>query len=979
MGKSKDQKTGFLDNCEMVVSSEAFKKDSNRSGLGTNAVGYTDGIREMCMLVEDLDRYDDFAVLKIDSDKYKKKNAYDEYGIEYLRNVHQTGSVIQPHQKNAAADFLKRLRGFGMLADVVGSGKTFEACVVLSELAVRGAIRSILIIVPDQVFDSWKDTLEKYFGLGEGALCEVKNLVDDVEGLKFINLGDWESPNRPLLVRWENFITWEESAVKNVLFDVIVVDEAHHLCDQHGEDANALRLLSTMMQCKKKAEKEYCLLLSATPHDGNLENMFPLWYFIDSKGGIPEDFGANDSEANKSAAYRESKERYKNHICHGASTVMEFINRVKSEEVLANYKSAFVAYLRASNPELCEGDGLSPEFDKLPAGEQYGHVQGFLSQSDGSVKKAVNSAVALAYHEGILRQIMIRQPNTFQQKKKSVKNFYFYPVEEVVDDLTLNLYDVQFKYDYTNPDGEKAVTLSDGTKTSISKLLGTFRNIGYLQAEFMLNLMLMRAFNDCSPKCGFLNDAAVYYNNQFRALTGYEGSYDISDRLIPISVKCSSFTQKFNKTLEILRAHKNERVIIFFDYALKRDKQVKENYNRRYDGGDEQFCLADKFMAELKKLPEFSGRILGDGALMQGETLQSAFESCENAILIVTDASLTEGANLQACNVIVNFQVTSDPLSMDQRIGRVFRIKQLNNVTIYSLADMNALEGYVLAYYTRIGLMTSNSGDATIISGSNNENMVTLRCRQCGSVRLLTQEDYNVYKKRNSDVLWCKKTDLCCTDDKRGTLMREMNVHDFQCTRCNVTFSRSREREGYSCIYDDSISMCSNGETHDRYIYCRKICVMSHCKKFAPGGELQDCAALKIYKENGNVGDQDLMYACKNCKHKSDCPKECRVGVGKNAISSCVNCFERTKGSISFCTPHVLNFGNNWEADCPKCKTGKLRPRIARTFDAFINGLWNYSRKGNTEDTFCTTLEKESDKVAEIQSILAMDNFNKDN
>ena len=34
------------------------------------------------------------------------------------------------------------------------------------------------------------------------------------------------------------------------------------------------------MATKKKANSTYCVLLSATPHSGNLEKMFRLWYFI---------------------------------------------------------------------------------------------------------------------------------------------------------------------------------------------------------------------------------------------------------------------------------------------------------------------------------------------------------------------------------------------------------------------------------------------------------------------------------------------------------------------------------------------------------------------------------------------------------------------------------------------------------------------------------------------------------------------------
>ncbi|MDE7300994.1 MAG: DEAD/DEAH box helicase family protein, partial [Clostridia bacterium] len=289
MSRKDKNGTTQYDEFELSIAPNAFNMDSDKSKLNTKPARYTKEVAELCDAVEELDRHDDFSALRIDADNYKKK-AGGKYGIAFDPAVHRDGKVIQPHQRKAAADFLKRLRGFGMLADVVGSGKTFEACVVLSELAVRGVVKSMLVVVPDQVYDAWKEGLEMFFGLGEGALKEVKTLTDGDLEYEFDRAGR-RSPTRPLLVKWVDFITWSASDVKDVLFDVIVVDEAHHLCDQTGEDANAMKLLSLMMQKKKEAGKEYCLLLSATPHDGNLENMFPLWYFIYSKGGKPEDCG----------------------------------------------------------------------------------------------------------------------------------------------------------------------------------------------------------------------------------------------------------------------------------------------------------------------------------------------------------------------------------------------------------------------------------------------------------------------------------------------------------------------------------------------------------------------------------------------------------------------------------------------------------------------------------------------------------------
>ena len=983
MSQSSKDNNLNIEEFELNVPATAFNMDSNRSSLNTRPARYNREVAELSSAVEELDRHDDFSALKISADKYRRTVA-DGYGIEFDPAVHKGAQVIQPHQKKAAQDFLKRLRGFGMLADVVGSGKTFEACVVLSELAVRGAVKSMLIVAPSQVYDAWKETLEIYFGLGKGALLEVATLSDKNVDYTFDSAGR-RSPARPLLVKWNDFIRWDESDVNGVLFDVIVVDEAHHLCDQTGTDANGLKLLSQMMQTKKQANKEYCLLLSATPHDGNLENMFPLWHFIDSKGGIPSDFGKNMADTARSPQYRRGKQRYVNYICHKATTVMEFINRVKLEEVQKQCPAQFAEYVTKYVKEGKDKAEKLKIFGTLSSGEQYSVVKRFLDEDDNyDIKKSVEKNVALAYHEGILRQIMIRQPNTFQNKKKIIKNYYFYPVTEYRGKVELNVFDKRITVDCAELDTDKAVISADGTKCSVASFIAACTGSRYsntyseYQAQYYFITELLKAMGGCDEACGYRRDSETYYRSQFLALTDYTGRYDISDFVMPVAVTESSFKRKFEKTVEILRKHSGQRVLIFFDYDRDRDRNLKGDYGYTYADNDVNYCLADKFTVELKKLPEFSGRILDADEIIDftGDTLERKFNESGDAILIVNSASLTEGANLQSCNVIINFQITPDPLSMDQRIGRVFRIKQENDVSIYSLADMNLLEGYVLAYFTRIGLMTSNSGDATIISGSNNEHMVTVRCKNCKKVKLFTQEDFNLFRETDDEALKCRDTDACRGGSGGYTVMREMNVHDFQCGTCKTTFSRSIETEGYKCVYDSGSSMCSTGKEDDRDVYCRKICAMSHCPKFEKGGALEKCPALAAYRENGNIGDQDLMEKCAYCQLKDKCPEKCRVGLFAESVQPCVTCSERKRARLTLCRPHILKFNEQWEAPCPRCaserRDGKIRPILARTFAAFIKGLWAYSHKKD-DDNFCDILSGESAKVAEIQEILAMD------
>ena len=242
--------------------------------------------------VESIGLYDDFSSLKIALNTYSQQDG--EYGIPFKKSVHDAvgAARVLDHQREAAELFLSDLRGFGLLADCVGSGKTYEACVVISELAVRGRIENLLIIVPDDaLLGKWTGVVEMEFGFGKGKLHKIERL-DELKGAPVTEDG-YRKPAGAYIMTYAAFTSSGKEMIAGTLFDLIVVDEAHNLCKVTKKEMTSMYYLSLMMQTKKKCDKPFCLLLTATPHSGNLAHMFNLWYFIRCKGGIPECFREN--------------------------------------------------------------------------------------------------------------------------------------------------------------------------------------------------------------------------------------------------------------------------------------------------------------------------------------------------------------------------------------------------------------------------------------------------------------------------------------------------------------------------------------------------------------------------------------------------------------------------------------------------------------------------------------------------------------
>ena len=924
----------------------AFDKSFERSGL-SDRKNFTKHVADMNKEASVLDRYDEFSELSLSPSDFASDGG--EYGIPEIKQIHSGRERLLPHQILATKAFLKELRGFGLLADVVGSGKTFEACSVLSELAAKGKISTALIIVPSQVYDTWIDVLEVKFGLGKGVLKEMKDTLDE-DMLSRCENGMFK-PNSPIIVKTEDFVKWQPHAIDNVLFDVVVVDEAHGLCEEEGENAQALKLLSIMMSTKKRAKKTYCVLLSATPHSGILEQMFRLWYFIRCKGGNPEDFDVKN-DAERTAAYRNEKEYYKMHICRGAATVKEFIDNVKLSEVTLNFGEKFDKYLEKKNITA---------FDSLLDGEKKRIIEDYLFENDEIRDKVIDN-IASAYHNGVLRSIMIRQPNDRIRKGKRIENYFFFPATNKDKKLEIVGLNNEKIYFYPNEQEDKQIETFNGDYYSIESYVNSAKgNLTFRSAfaKLYFDNRILKAFGVTDKSFKKTNSLGFYWE-QLRSGTAKKNAgntlsnEDSHLTFIPVYNE-SIYSAKLERLKTLLTKHAKERVIIFFDYYVKKELRCHEQ-------------VLESLISDEK----FKSRIIIGNSANKDKTI-SKFNDKEDAVLVVTDNAFTEGANLQTSSVIINFQVTPNPLAMEQRIGRIFRLGQKNDVTVYSLADMTDLEGYVLIYFNRIGLMTSNDGDAAIIAGSNTDNMVTIRCSACGNVKLMSKDDFDAYIKNDSDEIYCSDNEVCRLESMRGIKMLEINSNEEKCDNCGNVIMRQNSDDGgqFHCLstsdYGSGV-MCNKGEKGDRSLYCRKICAIAHCERFILGAMKGKCPALKYYQENPSASDADLYELCMTCENAELCADKCKIGCFEDAIKGCSTCRYATCSP----KPHVITFDDKWHADCPICKTnGKLKPVVARTFETYIRSAFDYEQDGGK--SFCINLSKECEKVAEIKEILSND------
>jgi len=110
-----------------------------------------------------------------------------------------------------------------------------------------------------------------------------------------------------------------------------------------------------------------------------------------------------------------------------------------------------------------------------------------------------------------------------------------------------------------------------------------------------------------------------------------------------------------------------------------------------------------------RKLDQPVHVVNGDNSSTEKEQIVSDFEK-EGGVLVATD-SISEGRNMQFCNVMVNYDLPWNPMKVEQRIGRIDRIGQNRDVHVFNLALSDTVEEHVLdKLYGKINLFTQSIG-----------------------------------------------------------------------------------------------------------------------------------------------------------------------------------------------------------------------------------------------------------------------------
>jgi superfamily II DNA or RNA helicase len=200
-------------------------------------------------------------------------------GRDQMVGIDWGAVAVEPYQLVPLLRVSRSIRPRLLIADDTGLGKTAEAGIVLRWLVQRHLATRMLIVTratPEP--GRWRGEMWTKFGFDFDILKSGADFADRRRRSPTVNV--FAQSNRLIismtLAAQQIFL--DELRACPAPFDVVVVDEAHHLAER-GSRVKRLALLGR--QLARACKDGTLLLLTATPHDGKTESFLSLLRLLD--------------------------------------------------------------------------------------------------------------------------------------------------------------------------------------------------------------------------------------------------------------------------------------------------------------------------------------------------------------------------------------------------------------------------------------------------------------------------------------------------------------------------------------------------------------------------------------------------------------------------------------------------------------------------------------------------------------------------
>ena len=514
---------------------------------------------------------------------------------------------MNPHQVEAACFALKSPLEKGvLLADEVGLGKTIEASLVIAQKWAERK-RAILLVTPASLRKQWSQELADKF--------ELPSIVLDGEQIKKQIKEGNQNPlvqEEKIVICSYNIISRQKELVQEVPWNLVVFDEAHKLRNLYRKRDN--KTAKNIQQATLHAESK--ILLSATPMQNNLQELFGLAQMID-----PHYFG--DINSFKTL----------------------YVNRQKNKNTLADLKQRIKPLChRTLRRQVQEEGGVNFT-------NRYSLTQDFTPHED--------------------------EWELYQQISAYLQRPYLYSVK---------------------PSARHLVTIGmrKTLASSTHAIVGTLeRMIQRLEDKKLLDDGVLTDLEESDDWRDVFDDDVteqideVALEAEISDLKGYKA---LAER-IESNAKGKALITVLEKAFAMTENLGGQRKAVIFTESCRTQQYIKTKLESHGHTGRVVLLNGSNSDPESRAIYKAwlqkhagSGRITGSKTADMKAALVEQFKSDDADILVSTEAG-GEGINLQFCSLLINYDLPWNPQKVEQRIGRIHRYGQLNDVVVVNFVN----------------------------------------------------------------------------------------------------------------------------------------------------------------------------------------------------------------------------------------------------------------------------------------------------
>jgi superfamily II DNA/RNA helicase len=590
-----------------------------------------------------------------------------------------------PHQFKPVLRFIRADRPRLLIADSVGVGKTIEAGLILRELQARREIKSVLIICPRALVaeEKWKNEMKRF---GE----EFTHL--DGAGLRYcikeMHLdGHWPERHQKIIIPYslldEKMLHGEKGKridKKGLLdldpppkFDLVIVDEAHHIRNTQTHRHNAVRFFCD--------NAEAVIFLTATPIQLGEDDLFTLLNTLRSDLVI-------------------DKESF-NQMAKPNQYIHQAVNEIRT-----NSESWATKAIENLN-KACQTDWGQKMLDGNPAVEEV--MQRLQSSPELTPKeriKIISDTEELQTFSGLINRTRRIDIGDFTIRKPETIETHLTPEQEIFHNKLINF---QAKiYDKLHGNQTVKFMLTTIQRQAASSLLGL---IPLLDSILNRNEQALKEFEtlftSLEIEFGDANGNTIPANS-FQALEPFKA--DIESLIQQAQNLDHREDKKFDRLVKVITDKQempNNKIILFssFRHTLN---YLNKRLNNKYPN---------------LRIGLIHGGIGDEDRREQSQRFAKPKEDNEALDIILFSEVGCEGLDYQFCDCIINYDLPWNPMRIEQRIGRIDRNGQKSEtIAIINFITKDTIEHEIYhRCLMRIGIFERSIGGNEEILGEINK------------------------------------------------------------------------------------------------------------------------------------------------------------------------------------------------------------------------------------------------------------------